>query len=170
MERRSAPPRRRVSLLARWRAFVDLRVGVWLAWFGFTTRARARFDRASKIRPDWASPWIRLAMLARGERDFAAALSFLRSAMIVDREGVEHEPESLSELVRTYLRHADELETKGRLESARSTIEELQKLDLRRAPSALRLEVIRRREESARLIASTNQAALLVSAPRTENA
>lgn len=135
----------RTSFGARLRA---MRIYVWgtiLVAFGALTAGIARLERAGTLRPEWARPWIAVAMTHARKARHAQALAAFRRALETDRELVESNPLVVRTLAQTFLRRAEQVERDGRHDVARGLLGEALDLDLRRAPPAVRFELQRRR-------------------------
>ncbi|MCB9614402.1 MAG: HEAT repeat domain-containing protein [Sandaracinus sp.] len=137
------PPR--TSFGMRMRA---MRMYVWgtvLVAFGALSAGIARLERAGTLRPEWARPWIAVAMTHARKARHAQALAAFRRALETDRGLVERNPLVVRALAQTFLRRAEQVERDGRHDVARGLLGEALDLDLRRAPSAVRFEIQRRR-------------------------
>ncbi len=118
---------------------------LWIA-FGAARPGIARLERAAHLRPDWARPWVAIAMSYARRRLHAKALGAFRRAIEVDRRLVERNPLFVRALAQCFLRRAEQVEREGRRDVARGLLGEVLDLDLRRAPSAVRFELQRRRK------------------------
>jgi hypothetical protein len=77
------------------------------------------------------------------------ALGAFRRAIEVDRSWVERERAIILSFARVALRRAEEMEQAGRFDIACGLLDEVLRLDLRKVPGGLRLEVRRKRDELA---------------------
>jgi len=138
-------PLLRIPALKRLRAYYLYLVGrVWLA-LGAFRRGVARLEQAAAVRGDWATPLLAIAMACARRQRYAQALTVFRRVIDTARRKVERNPVVLRSLAQTFLERSEELEAEGRREVARGLVNEALALDLRRAPSALRFELERRR-------------------------
>lgn len=138
--------RKTVTTLARLQARRDLWVGsLWLL-LGFFGRAMARFDAAALRRPGWTPPLVAAGMAYIGREEFARALTAFRQAIAADRSRLERNAIVIKAIAHAFLRRAEEMERDGRKDIARGLVGEVLALDLRRAPGALRFELVRRQE------------------------
>lgn len=129
------------SWWGRFRAFTDWIIArLWIA-AGVRERALRRLELAALRRPGWAPPLVTLGASYPPVQS-AHALAALRRALEADRAWVERHAARL--LARVFLRRAEETARDGRADIARGLIEEALRLDLRRAPSSLRVELTRR--------------------------
>jgi len=139
------PPLLRIPALERFRAYYLYFVGrAWISIGGFR-RGVARLEQAAAARADWTAPLLSIAMACTRRQRYAQALSVFRRAIDIGRRRVERNPVVLRALAQTFLERSEELEAEGRREVARGLVNEALSLDLRRAPSALRFELERRR-------------------------
>ncbi|MBX3249629.1 MAG: HEAT repeat domain-containing protein [Myxococcales bacterium] len=143
--RLDAEERPRTSFGMRFRAFRLYAVGVTLIAFGALGAGIARLERAGALRAEWGRPWIVVAMTHARKRRHAQALAAFRRAIETDRALVERNPLVVRQLAQTFLRRAEQVERDGRHDVARGLLGEVLDLDLRRAPSAVRFELQRRR-------------------------
>ncbi len=118
---------------------------LWIA-FGGARPGIARLERAAQLRPEWARPWVAIAMTYARRRLHAKALAAFRRAIEIDRRMIERNPIFVRALAQCFLRRAEQVEREGRRDVARGLLGEVLDLDLRRAPSAVRFELQRRRK------------------------
>lgn len=141
-----ARARARAPTLVRVRArLYHLFAYVWLM-FGAPLRAIARFEAASALRPGWSAPLLALALLYSRRGQVPQALAAFRRAVDVDRDQIEGDGRAITTLAQTFLRRAEAMEQEGRLDIARSLIEEVLRYDLRRAAAEVRLALQERLE------------------------
>jgi tetratricopeptide (TPR) repeat protein len=117
----------------------------WLV-FGAPLRAIARFEAASALRPGWSAPLLALALLYSRRGQIPQALAAFRRAVDVDRDQIEGDGHAITTLAQTFLRRAEAMEQEGRLDIARSLVEEVLRYDLRRAAAEVRLALQERLE------------------------
>jgi tetratricopeptide (TPR) repeat protein len=89
---------------------------------------------------------IAIALAYARRKRYAQALGAFRRAIEVDRDRIERNPLAVRALAQSFLHRAEQLEREDRVAIARSLIEEVLTLDLRRAPSSLRFALEQRRE------------------------
>jgi tetratricopeptide (TPR) repeat protein len=118
---------------------------LWLL-FGAVQRAVARFEAAAALRPGWLAPVLALALLHARLHQHASALAAFRRALDIDRAELEADSSAVTAMATTFLRRAEAMEREGRLDIARSLIEEALSYDLRRARPEVRLGLTERRE------------------------
>lgn len=146
IQKASDEKRPRTSFGAKVRALRYFLMGqLWIA-FGGTGPGVARLERAAQLRPDWARPWVAIAMSHARRSLHAKALAAFRRAIEIDRRLVERNPIFVRALAQCFLRRAEQVEREGRRDVARGLLGEVLDLDLRRAPSAVRFELQRRRK------------------------
>jgi tetratricopeptide (TPR) repeat protein len=133
----------RIGLRARWNLLLG---GVWLL-VGVLGKAVARFEAAASIRPDWVVPVLAVAMANVRRGKTAQALAAFRRALEIDRAAVEQNPANVRALARSFLRRAEEMERHGREDIAYGLLEEVLAIDLRKAPSGLRVALNQRHEQ-----------------------
>jgi tetratricopeptide (TPR) repeat protein len=119
---------------------------VWLLFRSFT-RAIARFEAATSLRPGWVAPLVAVAMTYARQEQHAQALGAFRRALDIDRSSIEKYPARVRTLARAFFRRADMVEREGRLDIACGLLDEVLAVDLRNAPSGLRFAILQRREE-----------------------
>ncbi len=151
-----AEPERKVTakgqpFAVRLRALWHYGIGRTWQLLGAHLRALGRFERAVKIRPDWAVPMIVAGTIYAGRDDYAQALALFRRALELARRSVERNPLVIVHVARCFLRRSEQVERDGRIAIARGLLHEVLTLDLRRVPSSLRFE-IGRRHETLRLL------------------
>lgn len=117
----------------------------WLV-FGATLRAIARFEAAAALRPDWLAPVLALALLYARRGETPQALAAFRRAVDIDRYQLEGDGHAITALAQTFLRRAEAMEREGRLDIARSLIEEVLGYDLRKAAAEVRFALQERLE------------------------
>jgi tetratricopeptide (TPR) repeat protein len=133
----------KVGFNARWALFVG---HLWL-FIGFITKAVARFEAAASLRPRWVVPVLAVAMAYTRRELYAQALNAFRRVLEIDRSVVEQSPARIRALTRCFLRRADVVERSGRPDIAYGLLEEVLSLDLRKAPSGVRVALIQRHEQ-----------------------
>jgi len=138
--------RTRDPALLRLRALLYHGLAVLCRMFGAARRANSLFEAAAALRPGWLAPVVSLALLHAARRDVAAALAAFRRALDIDRAALEADGHAISVLAMTFLRRAEAVEREGRLEIARSLVDEALSYDLRRASVQARLALSERRE------------------------
>jgi HEAT repeat protein len=142
--------RRRDPAGVRLRAHVARLLGhLWLL-LGVRTRAIARLETASALRPDWVPPLLQIAITYARAGETPQALAGFRRALTIDRSSVEHHPTAVRWLAQSFLRRSDSMAQDGRDDIARGLLEEALALDLRRAPSELRVALEHRLQGLAR--------------------
>ncbi len=124
-------------------AKVEYLVGWALLHLGANARSIYHFERAARRRPQWGAPLIAIGMAFARRGDHARALPAFRLAMECDRARIEMNPVVVRTAARSFLRRAEEVRREGRRDVASGLVGEVLMLDLRRAPSALRLELER---------------------------
>jgi tetratricopeptide (TPR) repeat protein len=124
-----------VRLRAEWCLLLGY---LWLS-IGVSQRAIARFEAAAALRPAWVTPVISAAMANARRRRPAQALSGFRRALEIDRRRIEDDPAVVRTLAQAFLRRAEAVEVDGRDDIAYGLLEEVLALDLRKAPSGLRV-------------------------------
>ncbi len=107
-------------------------------------RALQCFEAAAARRPTWIAPLLALAMLHVGRAQYGQALPAFRRALLIDRSTVELQPWFINALLRAFLRRAEDMTREHRHDIARALVEEVSRLDLRRASSSLNFELKRR--------------------------
>ncbi len=132
-----------VGFRARWALFVG---HLWL-FIGFISKAVARFEVAASLRPGWVAPVLAVAMAYNRRELYAQALNAFRRVLEIDRSVVEQSPARIRALTRCFLRRADVVERSGRPDIAYGLLEEVLSLDLRKAPSGVRVALIQRHEQ-----------------------
>jgi tetratricopeptide (TPR) repeat protein len=145
-------PPARTSFGARLRAMRMYLWGTLLVAFGALTAGIVRLERAGTLRPEWARPWIAVAMTHARKARHAQALVAFRRALETNRALVENNPLVVRALAQTFLRRAEQVEREGRHDVARGLLGEALDLDLRRAPPAVRFELQRRRRALQRAV------------------
>ena len=138
--------RTRDPALLRLRALLFYSLALFCLVFGARRRANSLFEAAAALRPGWLSPVRSLALLHARRRDVASALAAFRRALDIDRAALEADPHAISVLAMTFLRRAEAVEREGRLDIARSLVDEALSYDLRRASAQARLALSERRE------------------------
>jgi hypothetical protein len=118
---------------------------LWLVC-GATLRAIARFEAAAALRPEWIAPVLALALLYARLGQIPQALAAFRRAVDIDRYQLESDGHAITALAQTYLRRAEAMEREGRLDIARSLIEEVLGYDLRKAVPEVRFALQERLE------------------------
>jgi tetratricopeptide (TPR) repeat protein len=116
---------------------------LWIA-LGATQRGIARLDAAAALLPDWPLPVVTLAMVHARRNESAQALASFRRALGIDRRAVEDHGAAARMLAHSFLRRAEAMQREGREDIARGLLEEALSLDLRKAPSDLRLALEQR--------------------------
>lgn len=129
--------------MASWK---DWAIGQLWLFFGAVERAVGRFEAAAARREGWALPLVAIALAYARRGKHAQALPAFRRAIEADRERVEANPMVVRAMARSFLRRAEEVERDGRVDIARGLLDEVLSIDLRRAGSALRFELERRRD------------------------
>jgi tetratricopeptide (TPR) repeat protein len=132
-----------VGFNARWALFIG---HLWL-FIGFISKAVARFEAAASLRPGWVVPVLAVAMAYTRRELYAQALNAFRRILEIDRSVVEQSPARIRALTRCFLRRADVVERSGRTDIAYGLLEEVLSLDLRKAPSGVRVALIQRHEQ-----------------------
>jgi HEAT repeat protein len=128
---------------------IDFIVGqAWWA-LGSSARAAAWFEVAAARRPAWAAPVAAVALIEVEQSEPGRALGAFRRAIEVDRSWVESERAIILSFARVALRRAEEMEQAGRFDIACGLLDEVLRLDLRKVPGGLRLEVRRKRDDLA---------------------
>jgi tetratricopeptide (TPR) repeat protein len=138
--------RTRDPALLRLRALLYHGLAVFCLVFGASGRANSLFEAAAALRAGWLSPVRSLALLHARRRDVASSLAAFRRALDIDRAALEADPHAISVLAMTFLRRAEWMEREGRLDIARSLVDEALSYDLRRASAQARLALGERRE------------------------
>ncbi|HET6332937.1 MAG TPA: HEAT repeat domain-containing protein [Polyangiales bacterium] len=118
---------------------------LWLVC-GATLRAIARFEAAAALRPEWNAPVLALALLYARLGQIPQALAAFRRAVDIDRYELEGDGHAITALAQTYLRRAEAMEREGRLDIARSLVEEVLGYDLRKAVPEVRFALQERLE------------------------
>jgi hypothetical protein len=118
---------------------------LWLMC-GATLRAIARFEAASALRPEWNAPVLALALLYVRSGQIPQALAAFRRAVDIDRYELEADGHAITALAQTFLRRAEAMEREGRLDIARSLVEEVLGYDLRKAAPEVRFALQERLE------------------------
>jgi HEAT repeat protein len=118
---------------------------VWLV-LGAPLRAIARFEAASTLRPGWIAPVLALSLLYTRREQTPQALATFRRAVDIDRGAVEADDGAVTAMAQTFLRRAEAMEHEGRLDIARSLVEEVLGYDLRRAAAEVRFALQERLE------------------------
>lgn len=132
-----------VGFSARWALLIG---HLWL-FIGFISKAVARFEAAASLRPGWVVPVLAVAMAYTKHELYAQALNAFRRVLEIDRSVVEQSPARIRALTRCFLRRADIVERSGRPDIAYGLLEEVLSLDLRKAPSGVRVALIQRHEQ-----------------------
>jgi tetratricopeptide (TPR) repeat protein len=136
--------RRKDPALVRVRAQWSLLLGeLWIA-LGAVQRGVARLEAAAALLPDWPLPVVTLALVHARRNDNAQALASFRRALGIDRRAVENHSGASRMLAHAFLRRAEIMQREGREDIARGLLEEALTLDLRKAPSDLRLAIEQR--------------------------
>lgn len=130
----------------RIRAFRHYFMGHFFLLFGMVRAGIRRLELAAAIRTGWGMPLISMGMVLLRRNRYARALSAFRQALEVDRTRVERSPILIRAVARCFLTRAEQVESQGRHEIAKGLLDEVLALDLRRAPSAIRIELSRRHE------------------------
>ena len=133
MDRGAGPIK--VGFSARWSLFLG---HFWL-FVGSISKAVARFEAAASLRPGWVVPVVAMAMAYSRHELYAQALIAFRRVLEINRPVVEQSPARIGALARSFLRRADIVERSGRADIAYGLLEEVLNLDLRKAPSGLRI-------------------------------
>jgi HEAT repeat protein len=133
----------KVGLNARWSLFIG---HLWL-FLGTLSKAIARFEAAASLRPGWVVPVLAVAMAYARREQYAQALNAFRRVLEIDRSVVEQSPTKITALTQSFLRRADIVERSGRADIAYGLLEEVLSLDLRKAPSGLRVALVQRHEQ-----------------------
>jgi tetratricopeptide (TPR) repeat protein len=118
---------------------------LWLLC-GATLRAIARFEGAAALRPEWVAPVLALALLYVRSGQTPQALAAFRRAADIDRYELEADGHAVTALAQTFLRRAEAMEREGRLDIARSLVEEVLSYDLRKAAAEVRFALQERLE------------------------
>jgi HEAT repeat protein len=118
---------------------------LWLVC-GASLRAIARFEAAAALRPGWMAPVLALALLYARMGQTPQALAAFRRAVDIDRYELESDGHAITALAQTFLRRAEAMEQEGRLDIARSLIEEVLGYDLRKAVAEVRFALQERLE------------------------
>lgn len=121
---------------------------LWLVC-GATLRAIARFEAAAALRPEWNAPVLALALLYARNGQIPQALAAFRRAVDIDRSELESDGHAITALAQTFLRRAEAMEREGRLDIARSLVEEVLGYDLRKAVPEVRFALQERLELQA---------------------
>jgi Tfp pilus assembly protein PilF len=87
---------------------------------------------------------VTLALVHARRNDNAQALASFRRALGIDRRAVENHSGASRMLAHAFLRRAEIMQREGREDIARGLLEEALTLDLRKAPSDLRLAIEQR--------------------------
>lgn len=143
----------RAPFRQRLRAYWNHLVGTLWLTLGAVSRATARFEFASLQQPGWAQPLVTMGLVFVRRREYAQALNAFRRALTAERLRVERNPLVVGPVARAFLRRAEEVERDGRHDIARGLVAEALSLDLRRAPSEVRLELQRLSESLGRRMA-----------------
>lgn len=138
--------RTRDPALLRLRARLYHGLAVLCRMFGADRRASSLLEAAAALRPGWLSPVLSLALLHARRRDVGMALSAFRRALDIDRSALEADAHAISVLAVTFLRRAEAVEREGQRDIARSLVEEALSYDLRLASAQARLALGERRE------------------------
>jgi tetratricopeptide (TPR) repeat protein len=138
--------RTRDPALLRVRAQVFYGLAYLCLVIAMARRAASLFEAAAALRPDWLPPVLALALLHARLGNVAPALAAFRRALDIDRAELENDARAISALAKTFLRRAEAMEREGRLDIARSLIEEALSYDLRQASAEVRLALSERRE------------------------
>jgi hypothetical protein len=118
---------------------------LWLLC-GANLRAIARFEAAAALRPEWMAPVLALALLYARSGQIPQALAAFRRAVDIDRYQLEADSHAITALAQTFLRRAEAMEREGRLDIARSLVEEVLSYDLRKAVAEVRFALQERLE------------------------
>ncbi|HKP56991.1 MAG TPA: hypothetical protein VJV78_09735 [Polyangiales bacterium] len=118
---------------------------LWLLC-GAQLRAIARFEAAAALRPEWIAPVLALALLYARSGQIPQALAAFRRAVDIDRYELEADGHAITALAQTFLRRAEAMEREGRLDIARSLVEEVLSYDLRKAVAEVRFALQERLE------------------------